>query len=119
MTPHHRIDYIELGARDVAASKAFYAAVFGWGFTDYGPDYTCFQDTRIAGGGIARTDTPPGPGVLVVIFSDTLEATRDAVRAAGGVIVKDIFSFPGGRRFEFTDPAGNRLAVWGHDPAQG
>jgi predicted enzyme related to lactoylglutathione lyase len=26
--------------------------------------------------------------------------------------VKPIFAFPGGRRFHFTDPAGNELAVW-------
>jgi predicted enzyme related to lactoylglutathione lyase len=34
------------------------------------------------------------------------------IQAAGGAIVKEIFSFPGGRRFHFTDPAGNELAVW-------
>jgi len=41
-----------------------------------------------------------------------LERTLDAVTAAGGEIVRPIFSFPGGRRFHFTDPAGNELAVW-------
>ena len=30
----------------------------------------------------------------------------------GGNIVVDIFSFPGGRRFQFSDPHGNELAVW-------
>jgi predicted enzyme related to lactoylglutathione lyase len=35
------------------------------------------------------------------------------VKANGGVIVKEIFSFPGGRRFHFTDCNGNELAVWG------
>jgi predicted enzyme related to lactoylglutathione lyase len=34
------------------------------------------------------------------------------VTKAGGVIAKDIFSFPGGRRFHFADPDGNELAVW-------
>ena len=34
------------------------------------------------------------------------------VKAAGGVISTPIFSFPGGRRFHFRDPAGNELAVW-------
>ena len=37
---HHSIDYIELAAPDLAASKAFYAAAFGWTFTDYGPAYS-------------------------------------------------------------------------------
>ncbi len=116
MTNHHRIDYIELGAADMAASKAFYAAAFGWAFTDWGDDYASFDDGRLSGG--VTTQSPAGPGgALVVLFSDDLEATRDGVAGAGGAIAKDIFSFPGGRRFEFTDPAGNRLAVWGHDPA--
>ena len=35
-----------------------------------------------------------------------------AVVAAGGGLTKDIFPFPGGRRFQFTDPNGNELAVW-------
>jgi predicted enzyme related to lactoylglutathione lyase len=34
------------------------------------------------------------------------------VAASGGTIVKEIFSFPGGRRFHFTDPSGNELAIW-------
>jgi len=41
-----------------------------------------------------------------------LTATEKKVRDAGGVIVEDAFSFPGGRRFQFTDPSGNELAVW-------
>ena len=114
MANHHRIDYIELGTTDLPASKAFYSGVFGWAFTDYGPEYAAFNDGRLDGG--ITTQSPPGASPLVVLFSDDLEATRDAVTGAGGTIAKDIFSFPGGRRFEFLDPAGNRLAVWGHDP---
>lgn len=34
------------------------------------------------------------------------------VRKAGGHIVKEPFTFPGGRRFHFGDPSGNELAVW-------
>jgi uncharacterized protein len=41
-----------------------------------------------------------------------LEATRDRVLEIGGTLAKDIFSFPGGRRFHFTDPNGNELAAW-------
>ncbi len=45
---HHddRIDYIELPATDIPATKAFYAAAFGWTFTDYGPDYVAFAGGR-------------------------------------------------------------------------
>ena len=36
----------------------------------------------------------------------------DAMRAAGAVVARPIFAFPGGRRFHFIDPGGNELAVW-------
>jgi predicted enzyme related to lactoylglutathione lyase len=49
---------------------------------------------------------------LPVIRVDDLEAAFDAVTKAGGTIAKPIFSFPGGRRFHFIDPAGSELAVW-------
>ena len=49
---------------------------------------------------------------LPVVRVDDLEAAFDAVTKAGGTIAKPIFGFPGGRRFQFIDPAGNELAVW-------
>ena len=108
--PENQIDYIELPATQIDATKQFYSAVFGWKFEDYGPDYTSFFDGRIAGG--FSTGMPGGRGVLVVIYSDDLAATQQKVAEAGGTIAKEIFSFPGGRRFHFTDPNGNELAVW-------
>ena len=106
-----RIDYLELAAPDVASSKRFYASAFGWEFTDYGPDYSAFVDGRLAGG-LTKEGKPGKGGVLVVVFAVDLAAAEKRVRDAGGKIVKPIFSFPGGRRFHFTDPAGNELAVW-------
>jgi len=108
---HGRVDYIEFPATDIAATKAFYRRVFGWEFEDYGPDYTSFQDGRLAGGFTTDATAAQG-GVLVVIYSTDLAATEAEVVAAGGVIAKPAFSFPGGRRFHFTDPNGNQLAVW-------
>ena len=112
---HHRIDYIELAATDVAKAKAFYAAAFGWKFTDYGPDYAGYSDGRAGEAGGIRKEKKVAAGTnvpLVVLYSDALEKTRDAVKKAGGKITKDIFTFPGGRRFQFTDPSGNELAAW-------
>ncbi|HEY2824348.1 MAG TPA: VOC family protein [Gemmatimonadales bacterium] len=112
-TPHdRRIDYIELPAKDIAKTKAFYQAAFGWKFTDYGPGYTSFEDGRLTGG-FTTDGTVTKGGTLVVIKSAALEQMEHQVKQAGGKIVRPIFSFPGGRRFHFTDPNGNELAVWG------
>jgi predicted enzyme related to lactoylglutathione lyase len=106
-----RIDYIELPATDIPGTKAFYSAVFGWTFTDYGPGYTSFGDGRLSGGFTTEAKVAPG-GVLVVLYASDLQAIRSSVAQQGGRIVKEIFEFPGGRRFHFTDPNGNELAVW-------
>ena len=42
-----RIDYIEIASTNIAATKRFYIAAFGWRFTDHGPDYTSFDDGRM------------------------------------------------------------------------
>ncbi len=106
-----RIDYLEFPATDIAKTKAFYAGVFGWKFTDYGPDYSSFEDGRLAGG-FWKKDAVAAGGPLVVIYSADLAGTQAKVQAAGGAIVKEIFAFPGGRRFHFADSNGSELAVW-------
>lgn len=110
-TNDRRIDYIEFPATDLPRTKAFYEAVFRWKFTGYGPEYTSFEDGRLAGG-FWKAATPSGRGPLIVIYAGDLAAMEVAIKAAGGAIVKDTFSFPGGKRFHFTDPSGNELAVW-------
>ena len=113
---HHTIDYIEFTVDDMAEAKRFYSAAFGWSFTDYGPDYCGIR--RAAGqgegevGGMRLDENVVAGGPLVVLFSEDLDASVEAVRDAGGRIVTEPFDFPGGRRFHFQDPAGNELAVW-------
>ena len=105
------IDYVELPGGDLAATKDFYAAAFGWSFQDYGPDYAALQDAGLDGGFDATTATGTEP--LVILKAADLEAALARVEAAGGEVVDPIFDFPGGRRFHFRDPAGNLLGVWG------
>ena len=107
----HRIDYIEFTVSSVADAKQFYKKAFGWSFEDYGPDYASFADGRLTGGFQTGAQKADG-GPLVVIYAVDLESMERRVREAGGTIVRPIFSFPGGRRFHFTDPGGNELAVW-------
>ena len=104
-------DYVEFTVHDISASKAFYGAVFGWRFTDYGPAYTSFDDGRI-GGGFTTDGTPASGGPLMVFYVADLDATLAKVKAAGGVIVKPPFNYPGGRRFHFRDPDGTLIAAW-------
>ena len=105
-----KIDYVEFAGGDLAKAKAFYGEAFGWTFTDYGPTYAAF-DQGVDGGFQGDGEEAPAKP-LVILYAHDLEAMEAKVRAAGGTIAKPIFSFPGGRRFHFTDPAGNELAVW-------
>lgn len=105
-----RLDYIEFTVADLAASKAFYAAAFGWTFTDYGPQYCEFDDGRMKGGFSTQGSPRPG-GALIVIYADDLAEAQRRVEAAGAAIVAS-HEFPGGRRFHFIDPDGYELAVW-------
>jgi predicted enzyme related to lactoylglutathione lyase len=108
------IDYIELPCVDTTRVKAFYSEVFGWKFEDYGPSYTSFFDGRLAGGFTTDAQvTTVGP--LVILFAVDLEGIQAKVKAAGGRITRETFSFPGGRRFHFADPEGNILAIWGKE----
>ena len=111
---HNRIDYVELGAKnagDYDKMKAFYETAFGWSYTDYGPDY-CDTKSSGVGSGINGGSDHKTPHPLPVVFAGDLEAAQQAVTAAGGIVTRPIFSFPGGRRFHFADPGGNELAVW-------
>lgn len=109
-----QINYIELPARDLAATRRFFSTVFGWTFTDYGPDYIAFGEAGLDGGfyrseQAASTDAG---SALVVLYSSQLEVTLEQVQQAGGCIKQPIFTFPGGRRFHFVEPSGNEFAVW-------
>lgn len=107
-----KIDYIEFNVTDIARSKAFYGEAFGWSFVDYGPDYCEFSDGRLTGGFSALEPVSAKGGPLVILFATNLEDALLRVEKSGGTIAKPIFTFPGGRRFQFTDPDGYELAVW-------
>ena len=106
-----QLDYIEFPATDIEATKRFYSTVFGWSFTDYGPNYISFHDGRL-GGGFTMSAKPIKGGPLVVLYAKDLEATQQKVVQSGGKLLIETFEFPGGRRFHFADPNGNELAVW-------
>lgn len=123
---HHAINYIEFTTTDIAKTKAFYERAFSWNFQDYGPDYVSFDRDHAGIDGGFRKGEPGSPATggnepaqkqadtapLIVLYSQDLKKTQDAIIAAGGSIVVPAFEFPGGRRFHFSDGQGNILAAW-------
>lgn len=114
MNVHESINYVEFPANNLSATKAFFEKVFGWSFQEYGPEYLAFADSGLEGGFFKsdRHASTENGSALIVCYSEDLESTQEKIQGAGGKIVKQIFSFPGGRRFHFTEPSGNELAVW-------
>ena len=108
MTKNLQIDYIEFYSPALDATEAFFAQAFDWKFTPYGPDYRDIQGAG-TGGGIERGQSK---APLIVLRADDLHLALQQVSAAGAEITKDIFSFPGGQRFEFREPGGTEMAVW-------
>ncbi len=115
MTKHaNHIDFIEFPAmspESIATAKAFYASTFGWTFKDWGSEYSDTSSSGVGSGFNANLSNRPNQP-LAVIYTPELEVALEKVNAAGGIVTRDIFSFPGGRRFHFIDPAGNELAAW-------
>jgi predicted enzyme related to lactoylglutathione lyase len=110
----NHIDYVEFpaqSAQSFASVKQFYKEVFGWSFHDWGEDYSDTKDSGIACGFAADPEHRPA-ATMAVLYTADLEAARERVLKAGGQMAREIVSFPGGRRFEYLDPAGNRLGVW-------
>lgn len=114
MNRHEKINYLEFPAQDIKATKIFFMEIFGWSFVDYGPEYIAFSNAGIEGGFFRSelTVSTERGSVLVVLYSDDLLQTQNKIEKAGGKIVKQIYTFPGGRRFHFNDPNGNEYAVW-------
>lgn len=88
------IDYIEMPSRNLAETKRFFAALFGWSFTDYGPDYAAFDDGRMAGGFFASENAAKELSIL---------AARLRRKSSSSRVV---------RRFHFLAPGGGEFAIW-------
>jgi len=111
---NNKINYVELPAAKLDATKAFFQQTFGWGFVDYGPEYSAFENAGLDGGFFQseKSSSTEDGSALVVLYSDDLEGIKKTIVENGGTIVQDIFNFPGGRRFHFSDPSNNEFAVW-------
>jgi predicted enzyme related to lactoylglutathione lyase len=106
---HGQVVYLQLPAVDVAASAAFYAAVFGWSVE---PGRGRFEAPGIIGEWTTERAPARDAGPVVWILSDRLLPVLDLVGSHGGRVagrpVPD-----GGERYlvECDDPAGNRIGL--------
>ena len=92
MTKNNKINYIEIPAKNIEATKAFFSEVFGWSFIDYGPDYCSFSAQGVDGG-FFKSDlvvSTKNGSPLIVLYSDVLEATQDQIEKTG---VKQLSQF--------------------------
>jgi len=114
MNEHEKINYVEFPSKDIQATKDFFSQAFGWSFQDFGSEYASFSNQGIDGGFFKSelSSSTDNGAALIVLYSQDIEATKVKVEKAKGIIVKSIFSFPGGRRFHFKEPSGNEFAVW-------
>jgi predicted enzyme related to lactoylglutathione lyase len=107
----YEVDYFELPAKDAGTAGDFFAKAFGWTLKSYGPSYTELSESGILGGlnGDAG-DQPKAP--LIGIRTDDIAAAEAAVTAAGGIITRPTYDFPGGKRFYFREPGGSEMMVY-------
>ena len=108
------VDYVEIPSRDVTRSRIFFTELLGLRFTEYGPDYVAFEDGRM-GGGFYTSDqvsSVASGAALIIFYTEHLETLRERAIALGATITRDIFSFPGGRRFHFAEPGGSEFSIW-------
>ena len=114
MATREKLNYVEFPAKYLTQTKDFFSRAFGWSFIDYGPNYTAFEDCGLDGGFFQSdlSSVTTNGAALLVLLTDDLESSYKKVVECGGIITHEIFEFPGGKRFHFTEPSGNELAVW-------
>ena len=110
-----KLSYIQIPARNVAQSAAFYVRVFGW--SDAGgdsPDHRSFSDAagEMIGAWVTGRSIAAEPGVLPYIYVDGIDDTLARVEAEGGAIVRQPYPEGGLWVATFRDPAGNVIGVW-------
>jgi len=109
-----KISYLQLPAVDVEESARFYTTVFDWHLRRHDDGRVSFDDGVGEVSGHWEPGLPPAdrPGLLVHVLVRDVEATLDAVRAAGGRVVEDAHGEPPEIHALIADPAGNVIGVF-------
>lgn len=105
------LDYLELPSSDNARSRDFFERAFGWTHRDFGGSYAEIHGAGLLFG-VNSDGSDRGAAPLPVIRATDLDVAERSVVAAGGVVTRPQYDFPGGRRFFFREPGGSELAVY-------
>jgi predicted enzyme related to lactoylglutathione lyase len=116
MNKHGKICYLEIPARDIAASSAFYSQVFGWKTRTRGDGTLAFDDGVEVSGAWVTDRHPSGtPGILTYIMVDSVAKTIAKIVAEGGAIDQAATIIGPMTIARFRDPAGNILGLYQQD----
>jgi uncharacterized protein len=109
--------WIDYGAADVDAAKAFYTDLLGWSYAGGGEEYggylTCEANGQGAAGLAPQQDPADPPRWTTYFASDDADTTAGLITEAGGTIVVPPMDVgPLGRMAIALDPQGNPFGVW-------
>jgi predicted enzyme related to lactoylglutathione lyase len=108
---HGQLSYLQIPARDIAASARFYESVFGWRVD---PPESGFEAPMLIGQWLADRPAAPDAGPVGWIHVEDVVRTLAVAEAAGGDV--RLTPTPDGTRVlaSFTDPAGNLVGIVQH-----
>lgn len=104
--------WVDTEQPDPEAAQHFYAALFGWTFTDAVPG--AYSIATLDGKDVAAVGAGEGSAEWnTYVAVEDADATATAVRTAGGnVEVAPVDAGPGGRLAGCVDPRGARFRLW-------
>jgi predicted enzyme related to lactoylglutathione lyase len=106
---HGQIGFLQLPARDVAASAAFYRSLFGW---EADLEHGSFRAPGMFGHWTTELEPAASGGPVLWIWVDQLWPALHRVATAGGAVRGRPWLDQGERWLvELSDPAGNRIGL--------
>jgi uncharacterized protein len=109
--------WIDYGAADIEATKAFYSALLGWEYTGGEPEFggylTATRNGHQAAGLGPQQDPNDPPRWTTYFAADDAAATAARITEAGGtVLVEPMQVGPMGTMVIALDPQGNPFGLW-------
>ncbi|MCU1602444.1 MAG: Glyoxalase/bleomycin resistance protein/dioxygenase [Frankiales bacterium] len=104
--------HVDLMTHDIEAARAFYGAVLGWAFEEWGPASLALADGRQAAA-IGPSFDGTTTGWTLYFGSTDIAATEASIVAAGGSLVLphgDVAEL--GKLLLAADPSGARFGIW-------